>query len=220
VADHYEVLDVARGASEAEIRAAYLRRARALHPDRWSDRTDAERRRAERAMQDVNEAWRVLGDAKERASFDRGASSGPSRPTPRPGPSSRPVPPRPPRRPVDGVAPDPVGARPPSAWAAAFAGVTPYVILAALGLGIFVITAFAGGDDSPAVRQPDEQTCVQIPASGIPVAVPCEGDHDGFVVGEVSLARACGEGRRYVIPGGETALCLSDNAPPGFGPSE
>lgn len=217
MADHYQVLDVAREASAEEIRAAYLRRARALHPDRWTDRPDADRKRAERAMQDVNEAWRVLGDASARARYDRGVSPSP----PRPASSTRPpVPPRPPRRPVDGVPPEPVGANAPSAWMAALAGVAPYAILAAVGLAIFVVTAFAGGDDTPSSQQPDEPVCVEIPASGVPVSVPCEGDHDGYVLAEVSLARACGDGRRYAIPGGETALCLSDNAPPTFSPSE
>ncbi|MEM9713690.1 MAG: J domain-containing protein [Actinomycetota bacterium] len=219
MADLYQVLDVAPGASAAEIRAAYLKRARALHPDRWTDRPEADRRRAERAMQDVNEAWRVLGDTRERARYDRG-SAGPTRPTPRATSASRPAPPprppRPPRRPVDGVPPQPVGGRTPSAWAAAIAGAAPYVLLAALGLGIFVVTAFAGGDDTPSARQPDEPTCVDIPASGIPAPVPCAGDHDGYILAEVSLARACGEGRRYVIPGGDTALCLTDEAPPVF----
>ncbi|MEM8906170.1 MAG: J domain-containing protein, partial [Actinomycetota bacterium] len=93
MADLYQVLDVAPGASAAEIRAAYLKRARALHPDRWTDRPDADRKRAERAMQDVNEAWRVLGDASARARYDRGVSPSP----PRPASSTRPpVPPRPP----------------------------------------------------------------------------------------------------------------------------
>ncbi len=220
MADHYQVLDVSREASAAEIRAAYLRRARALHPDRWSDRPEPDRKRAERAMQDVNEAWRVLGDVQARARYDRGASAGSARPAAGPRPTSPPRPPRPPRRPVDGVAPDPVGARPPSAWAAALAGVAPYVILAALGLGIFVITAFAGGDDTPSAQQPDEPLCVEIPASGVPVSVPCDGEHDGYVLAEVSLARACGDGRRYVIPGGETALCLSERPPPSFTPPE
>ncbi|MEM8905868.1 MAG: hypothetical protein AAGF02_19360, partial [Actinomycetota bacterium] len=118
--------------------------------------------------------------------------------------------------PVAGVPPQPVGGRTPSAWAAAIAGAAPYVLLAALGLGIFVVTAFAGGDDTPSARQPDEPTCVDIPASGIPAPVPCAGDHDGYILAEVSLARACGEGRRYVIPGGDTALCLTDEAPPVF----
>ncbi|MEO1063577.1 MAG: J domain-containing protein [Actinomycetota bacterium] len=217
MADHYEVLDVARGADAAEIRAAYLQRARALHPDRWSDRPESERKRAERAMQDVNEAWRVLGDASSRARYDRDTTTGPRSVPPRT--SSRPTAPRPsrpPRRPVDGVAPDPVGARTPSAWAAALAGAAPYVLLAIIGIGIFVVTAFAGGDDTPSAREPDVPTCVQIPASGIPVSVPCDGDHDGYVLAEVSLARACGEGRRYIIPGGETALCLSEFTPPSF----
>ncbi len=50
---HYDTLGVASSASSEEIRKAYLRRARALHPDRQHDRAPAEARRAERAMQQV-----------------------------------------------------------------------------------------------------------------------------------------------------------------------
>ncbi|MEM9035993.1 MAG: J domain-containing protein [Actinomycetota bacterium] len=216
MADHYEVLGVDRDANAAEIRRAYLGRARALHPDRWTDRSEADRRKAERAMQDVNEAWRVLGDAGSRAKYDRPRpSSPPPRPGARPGSSaSTPRPPRPPRRPVDGVAPEPVGAKPPGALASFVAAMAPYLILAAIGLGIFVVTAFAGGNDEPAESTPDVLTCVSIPASGVPTPVSCDGPNDGYLVAEVSRARACGEGRRYVIPGGDTALCLSDNPPP------
>lgn len=213
VADHYEVLGVRRGATAAEIRRAYLGRARTLHPDGWTDRSEVDRRRAERAMQDVNEAWRVLGDATARAAYDRPAP-GPSPSGARPRSPSAPVPPRPPRRPVTGVAPDPVGATPPGALASFAAAMAPYVLLAAVGLGIFVLTAFAGGVDEPSESTPDELICVSIPASGVPTPVSCAGDHDGYLVAEVSSARACGEGRRYALPGGETALCLSDNPPP------
>jgi hypothetical protein len=62
VASHYDVLGVDATASHDEVRRAYHQRARQLHPDRAGD---------QRAMQDVNEAWRVLRDPGARAAYDR-----------------------------------------------------------------------------------------------------------------------------------------------------
>ena len=59
---HYEVLGVARHADDAEIRRAYLDRARRNHPDAAGG--DAE------AMLRVNEAWSVPGDPASRAAYD------------------------------------------------------------------------------------------------------------------------------------------------------
>ena len=55
--DPYAVLGVARDASEAEIRRAYLARARQVHPDVSGDDPQA----AER-MRRVNQAWELLSD--------------------------------------------------------------------------------------------------------------------------------------------------------------
>ena len=68
---HYETLGVKPSASTKEIRKAYLRRARALHPDRQLDRSEADTRRAEEAMQVVNAAWDVLSDPKKKAEYDQ-----------------------------------------------------------------------------------------------------------------------------------------------------
>ena len=70
MSSHYDTLGVAQGATAKEIRKAYLRRARALHPDRQQGRSPADARRAEEAMQQVNVAWNVLSDTKKRADYD------------------------------------------------------------------------------------------------------------------------------------------------------
>lgn len=62
----YEVLGVDPGASADEVRRAYLRLARRYHPDYFTAAEPGERARAERRMQEVNEAWAVLGDAERR----------------------------------------------------------------------------------------------------------------------------------------------------------
>lgn len=92
--DPYRVLGVEPDATPAEVRAAYLARARAAHPDRHAGDPDAQRA-AEERMRSVNAAWSVLGDPERRAAHDRRAGhlpqEGPlvARPsrqfTPRPG---------------------------------------------------------------------------------------------------------------------------------------
>jgi len=68
----YVVMGVEPGAPQAEVRAAYLRLARSLHPDRHESGTPTERGLAERRMREVNEAWSVLGNSTSRAEYDRG----------------------------------------------------------------------------------------------------------------------------------------------------
>ncbi|MFQ5556866.1 MAG: J domain-containing protein [Acidimicrobiales bacterium] len=68
---HYAVLGVSTDADCSVIHAAYLDRARRLHPDRLGARPATDRARAGVAMRAVNEAWRVLGDPAARRRYDR-----------------------------------------------------------------------------------------------------------------------------------------------------
>ena len=65
--DPYQVLGVARGASESEIKKAFRKRAKELHPDRNRDDPKAQDRFAE-----LNSAYEILGDETKRKQFDRG----------------------------------------------------------------------------------------------------------------------------------------------------
>jgi len=69
--DHYAILGVPTGAPRDEVRAAYLKLARLLHPDRYQSAGPPERALADRRMREVNAAWEVLGDPGRRARFDR-----------------------------------------------------------------------------------------------------------------------------------------------------
>ncbi len=68
--DHYEELGLPRSASQEEIRQAYRRVARLLHPDRCAD--DEGRRLADLQMKRLNGIVAVLTDPAARASYDQG----------------------------------------------------------------------------------------------------------------------------------------------------
>ena len=67
----YQVLGLPRSASAREIREAYHRLARLLHPDRAASRPANEQQLSERRMREVNAAYAVLGDEAGRRDYDR-----------------------------------------------------------------------------------------------------------------------------------------------------
>ncbi len=69
--DYYEVLGVARNASEADIKKSFKRLAMKHHPDRNPDDKGAEER-----FKEIKEAYDVLGDARKRAAYDQFGHAG------------------------------------------------------------------------------------------------------------------------------------------------
>lgn len=66
-ADPYSILGVSRGASEKDIKSAYRKLAKELHPDTNKDNPKAAERFSE-----VSGAYELLSDKTKRAQFDRG----------------------------------------------------------------------------------------------------------------------------------------------------
>jgi molecular chaperone DnaJ len=75
--DYYDILEVARGASNEDIKKAYRRLAMKFHPDQNSGDKVAEER-----FKEVNEAYEVLSDPARRGRYDRFGHDGVGRGAP------------------------------------------------------------------------------------------------------------------------------------------
>lgn len=64
--NYYDILKVSPQASKAEIKSAYRRLARKLHPDSKTGSEETALKFAE-----IAEAWEILGNSKERAKYDQ-----------------------------------------------------------------------------------------------------------------------------------------------------
>src|SRR6202158_1141958 len=69
--DTYKVLDVARNASEADMKKAYRRLAMKFHPDRNPGDKGAEDK-----FKEAKEAYEVLSDASKRSIYDQHGHAG------------------------------------------------------------------------------------------------------------------------------------------------
>ncbi|HWW58572.1 MAG TPA: J domain-containing protein [Sphingopyxis sp.] len=75
MADPYTTLGVAKSASEAEIKSAYRKLAKELHPDKNKDNPKASEK-----FSDVTKAYDLLSDKTKRAQYDRGEIDGEGNP--------------------------------------------------------------------------------------------------------------------------------------------
>jgi DnaJ domain len=191
VPSHYDVLGVAPGSSSEEIRRAYVDLARKLHPDRFTG--------GERAMQEVNEAWRVLGNPKTRSAYD--ASLRAPAQTPAPARTARTTGYRPPQGPDD---PYPSPVVEPGDFGMQLVRAAPWIaILVVLG-AIVVFTAFAAGSDEESRPTPGPVgECVVETGDPEPEQVPCDAPGALEVVLLVSRSSLC--------PSDSRAITVNDN---------
>ena len=68
--DYYEILEVTKECSGAELKKSYRKLAMKYHPDRNPDDKEAEEK-----FKQINEAYQVLSDDEKRAIYDRRITS-------------------------------------------------------------------------------------------------------------------------------------------------
>lgn len=154
MATHYDTLGIKPSSTTPEIRKAYLRRARALHPDRQLGRPPDEARKAEQAMQLVNVAWNVLSDPEKKAAYDDGLRPRSAQTTSRPSPA-RPQPTSSSEHQTTHSIDVEPGDGSVSVWAS-----IPVLLLLGLALGILIVTAFANND--PVDNRPVIQSSTEL----------------------------------------------------------
>lgn len=69
--DYYEILGTKKGASEAEIKSAFRKKAMQYHPDKNSGDKDAEEK-----FKEINEAYSILSDPEKKEKYDRFGHAG------------------------------------------------------------------------------------------------------------------------------------------------
>src|SRR5438105_13225301 len=69
--DYYDILEVTKGASADQIKAAYRKMALKYHPDRNPDNKAAEDK-----FKEATEAYEVLGDSQKRTQYDQFGHAG------------------------------------------------------------------------------------------------------------------------------------------------
>ncbi|MGI9621464.1 MAG: J domain-containing protein [Acidimicrobiales bacterium] len=198
---HYDTLGAPATATGEQLRRAYLKRARQLHPDQVVDRPAAERAKAERRMQELNAAWSVLSDPESRRSYDLQLIN--ARPPAGTGrvvsarnktwkPFDNPRPPAPPKSTGPAVA-DEKDMEIRGTAKLLRPGPLVALFLSLVGL-IIVATLLTGGGSSTARTLPEaEPTGVPVGCiSLVPVAesVPC-GNHDAVVWTTVGANETC-----------------------------
>ncbi len=171
---YYDILGVPRDVSPAEVREAYLRCARRLHPDANSGRPPSEAERYESDLRRVNEAWQVLKDPARRRSYDESLE---------PPPTSVDVDDLDSEfehADDDGVLVSP--------GIAMLLRVGPALLLGMVLLGLLIVTAVAGGSGRGGDEEGPER-CVLVDSEGA-VASSCDAGN-GRIVSEVNRADFC-----------------------------
>ena len=69
--DYYKILGVDKNFDEAQLKKAFRKKSIEWHPDKWQDKSEAEKKNAEEQFKLVAEAYACLKDPEKRARYDQ-----------------------------------------------------------------------------------------------------------------------------------------------------
>ena len=68
--DYYKILGIDKKATVDDIKKSYRKLSLKWHPDKWSNKSDKEKKEAEEKFKDIAEAYSVLSDENKRQQYD------------------------------------------------------------------------------------------------------------------------------------------------------
>ena len=182
--DHYAVLGVDSDAQREDIHRAWLAAARINHPDALGDVNEVERRAAARRMHEINEAWRILGSLDLRASYDKTQQRNRDRSKPSLSEWTEEF--------SEMEASDPPGFEVGNPFVATALRALPRLVIGAIGIGIFVFSAFATNSRPERwtpVTEPPSDRCVVVRDDSVR-SVDCERKSSRLVVDSFDIGSA------------------------------
>ena len=76
---YYDILELQKNASVDEIKQAYRKLAKKYHPDLYTHASEAEKKKAEAKIKEINQAYSVLSDPQKKKVYDTYGSEDPMR---------------------------------------------------------------------------------------------------------------------------------------------
>ncbi len=88
----------------------------------------------------------------------------------------------------------------------------PVIVIAAVVLGLFVVTAYAGGrGESQPVAPPPLEGCARVYEGSEAIIVPCNTPNDGEIVAEVEAALDCPDSAPRYVSVGTSFFCIDES---------
>ncbi len=75
---YYDILELQKNASADEIKQAYRKLAKKYHPDLYTHASEAEKKKAEARIKEINQAYSVLSDPQKKKMYDTYGSEDPT----------------------------------------------------------------------------------------------------------------------------------------------
>ena len=212
----YQIIGVPENAKPEEIRAAYLAKARKLHPDNFRNASKRDQARSEELMRELNQAWSTLSNREKRSKYDLKLIS--EKPDNRTYTSTN-------RASYQEWTPEPTPEKTTTRYATKeemeltwFAKLVRPIPLALILVAVVVVAVIASigidnNNDSnrsvPVVKPTGPDLgCMNLGTGGKAERVPCEGEYEATIYRIVAAGDECPKDLKAVYAGNQQMYCV------------